>query len=545
MNHCRYSRPLPRTRVGVVTRLLVVMAVAVSTITALVAASVVHSPAASATGNVPCYVMVASDGGIFNFGGGNTFFGSEGGQPLNKPIVGMATTPDSEGYWLVASDGGIFTFGDAGFYGSEGNQHLNQPIVGMAATPDGKGYWLAASDGGIFTFGDAGFYGSKGGEPLNKPIVGMAATPDGQGYWLVASDGGIFTFGDAGFYGSKGGEPLNKPIVGMAATPDGQGYWLVASDGGIFTFGDAPYLGSEGGKPLNKPIVGMAATPDGQGYWLVASDGGVFTFGDAGFYASEGGVTLNKPVVGIAMILGAGQFTPPPKPAVGLGFPSGSYGYDVSNYNCGNLPAAMSIGVVQVVGASFGYTNDCLATEAQWAGNGLNLYMFLTWGAASGSLLNGCPPSAGGQPNYCYGYAAAQAAFAQAKAAGVNTNVPWWLDIEPTQGTGLPLWSSDTNSNDLVIQGAHDGLIAEGLANVGVYASPGDWPSIAGSGSTAWQPSYPYWMATWTSSGPDSCGTVAGWQASEPLPTGAVAFVQWTDDATQVNGNPVDGDYAC
>ncbi|WP_200891146.1 hypothetical protein, partial [Acidithrix ferrooxidans] len=77
--------------------------------------------------------------------------------------------------------------------------NLNKPIVGMAATPDGKGYWLVASDGGIFTYGDAGFYGSAGAIPLNKPIVGMAATPDGKGYWLVASDGGIFTYGDAAF----------------------------------------------------------------------------------------------------------------------------------------------------------------------------------------------------------------------------------------------------------------------------------------------------------------------------------------------------------
>ncbi len=35
-------------------------------------------------------------------------------------------------YWLVDSDGGILTFGDAGFYGSEGGQPLNQPIVDMA-----------------------------------------------------------------------------------------------------------------------------------------------------------------------------------------------------------------------------------------------------------------------------------------------------------------------------------------------------------------------------------------------------------------------------
>jgi hypothetical protein len=75
----------------------------------------------------------------------------------------------------VASDGGIFSFGDAPFLGSTGAMTLNKPIVGMAATPDGKGYWLVASDGGIFSFGDAPFLGSTGAMTLNKPIVGMAA----------------------------------------------------------------------------------------------------------------------------------------------------------------------------------------------------------------------------------------------------------------------------------------------------------------------------------------------------------------------------------
>ncbi|MDA8207542.1 MAG: hypothetical protein M0Z92_00945 [Actinomycetota bacterium] len=247
----------------------------------------------------PGYHMVASDGGIFTFGGAN-FYGSEGGKTLNKPIVGMATTPYGLGYWEVASDGGIFTFGDAGYYGSEGGTVLNKPIVGMAATPDGKGYWLVASDGGIFSFGDAGYYGSMGGKPLNKAIVGMAATPDGKGYWLVASDGGIFSFGDANFYGSTGAMTLNKAIVGMAAAPYGQGYWLVASDGGIFSFGDAKFYGSTGAMTLNKPIVGMAPTPGGAGYWLVASDGGIFSFGDAKFYGSTGAMTLNKPIVAMS-----------------------------------------------------------------------------------------------------------------------------------------------------------------------------------------------------------------------------------------------------
>ncbi|HXA33484.1 MAG TPA: family 43 glycosylhydrolase [Acidimicrobiales bacterium] len=216
----------------------------------------------------------------------------------NVPCSAPAGGPD--GYRFVAGDGGIFTFGNLAFCGSEGGQHLNSPVVGMAATSSGGGYWEAASDGGIFTFGDATFHGSAGGEHLNQPVVGMAATPDGKGYWLVARDGGIFTYGDANFYGSAGGEHLNQPVVGMAATPDGGGYWLVASDGGIFTYGDANFYGSEGGQPLNQPVVGMAAAPGGAGYWEVAADGGIFAFGFAPFFGSTGGQHLNQPVVGMA-----------------------------------------------------------------------------------------------------------------------------------------------------------------------------------------------------------------------------------------------------
>ncbi len=246
----------------------------------------------------PGYDEVASDGGIFTFGS-TGFFGSTGGLTLNKPVVGMAQTPDGGGYWLVASDGGIFTFGDARFYGSTGAIALNRPIVGMAATPSGR--WLLAG-------GDRRRHLHLRRRQLLRLDRRHAAqpahrrhgvTPDGGGYWLVASDGGIFTFGDASFYGSTGAMRLNQPIVGMAATPDGGGYWLVASDGGIFTFGDASFYGSTGAMRLNQPIVGMAATPDGGGYWLVATDGGIFTFGDAHFYGSMGAVRLNKPVVAI------------------------------------------------------------------------------------------------------------------------------------------------------------------------------------------------------------------------------------------------------
>jgi len=86
--------------------------------------------------------------------------------------VGQLAAP-GPGYRLVASDGGIFSFGDAGYYGSMGGRPLNRPIVGIAATPDGGGYWEVASDGGIFSFGDANFHGTTANSLLNAPIVAI------------------------------------------------------------------------------------------------------------------------------------------------------------------------------------------------------------------------------------------------------------------------------------------------------------------------------------------------------------------------------------
>ncbi len=246
-------------------------------------------------------VLTATDGGVFTFGNA-AFFGSVAGQHLNKPIVGIATTPDGGGYWLVASDGGVFSFGDAPFFGSMGAQHLNKPIVGIAVTPDGGGYWLVAADGGVFAFGDAHFYGSLGAQHLNQPVVGMTTTVDGGGYWLVASDGGVFTFGDASFFGSTGAEHLNRPISAVATTPDGRGYWLVAADGGIFAFGDAGYYGSVPGQGITgqPPVVGIAGTPSGSGYWLVGSNGAVYAYGDAAYLGSTDGTSLTAPISGVA-----------------------------------------------------------------------------------------------------------------------------------------------------------------------------------------------------------------------------------------------------
>jgi hypothetical protein len=88
----------------------------------------------------------------------------------------MAGAPGG-GYLLVASDGGVFAFGGAGYFGSMGGRSLARPVVDATPTSDGQGYWLVASDGGIFAFGDAPFEGSVAGEPLVAPMVAVAAPP--------------------------------------------------------------------------------------------------------------------------------------------------------------------------------------------------------------------------------------------------------------------------------------------------------------------------------------------------------------------------------
>jgi hypothetical protein len=523
----RRSSPVPPRSDRVVAARLARAVGAVLVLTSAVIVTVVAGTSQTATAapsTVSAYWLVASDGGIFSFGGSGLFFGSMGGHPLNAPIVGMAGTNNSHGYWLDASDGGIFAFGNAGFYGSMGGHPLNQPVVGMAATPNGGGYWLVASDGGIFAFGNAGFYGSMGGHPLNQPIVGMTPTPNGGGYWLVAADGGIFAFGDAGFYGSMGGHPLNAPIVGMAASHDGGGYWFVASDGGIFAFGDAGFYGSLGNVPQSRPIVAMAADSSGGGYWFTNSNGGVTNFGNADYWGSTPQV-LAAPVVGMAEDDANGDFAGSP-------YPSGSYGYDISNFQCGDYSStgAHVIGIVEVEGASMGAVNPCLAQEAAWAGGGLNLYIYLTYGTATSSGDPACASSAS-PPSCDFGFNTALYAFSQAAAAGINTSVAWWLDVEQD-----PSWSSDTAANASMIQGAIDGLHFEGLNSVGIYSQVSHWSGIAGS----YSPSVPEWVANWGSNSPpfDPGQYCTGFNFAQ----GPVQLVQYTDGA---NTNGFDSDYAC
>ena len=63
---------------------------------------------------------------------GATAVGANAVAHANAPIVAIAATRDEGGYWLAGRDGGIFNYGDAGFLGSEGGKPLNKPVVAIA-----------------------------------------------------------------------------------------------------------------------------------------------------------------------------------------------------------------------------------------------------------------------------------------------------------------------------------------------------------------------------------------------------------------------------
>jgi len=293
-----------------------------------------------------------------------------------------ATSPSLPGaYWMVARDGGVFSEG-AEFYGGQGDQRLNKPVVGMAATPSGAGYWLAASDGGVFAHGDATFQGSAGALTLNAPIVGIAAEAAQARAVLNDAAGaaaGVVTFSQRadgvhvhvrasglapGFHGfhvhdvgtctapaftsagghynpaaaTHGGHAGDQPVLlvrgdgtvdetftlttytvaellaadvaavvhagadNYANIPTRYGYDADAN-GTIDGTGPDPATTAKTGDAGARKLCGAVAATggtSGQGYWLAASDGGVFSYGDAGFFGSMGGTRLNRPIVAMA-----------------------------------------------------------------------------------------------------------------------------------------------------------------------------------------------------------------------------------------------------
>ena len=75
------------------------------------------------------------------FGNDNYLVYLDGAQyyNLNRPMVGMAPSPDHGGYWLVGVRRRRLHIRRRHFYGSTGSLVLNRPVVGIAVDPGRQG----------------------------------------------------------------------------------------------------------------------------------------------------------------------------------------------------------------------------------------------------------------------------------------------------------------------------------------------------------------------------------------------------------------------
>ena len=114
-----------------------------------------------------------------------------------------------------------------GFSGLWDGAYPGTPVVGIAATPQGNGYWLATAAGGVFTFGGAKLFGSLSSS--GAYLSAIAGARRGQGYWLLSASGRIHGFGAAPNFGS----PTTGSHVeasALASTPTGGGYVVATKD---------------------------------------------------------------------------------------------------------------------------------------------------------------------------------------------------------------------------------------------------------------------------------------------------------------------------
>ena len=188
---------------------------------------------------------------------------------LNKPIVGMAPTPDGKGYWLVASDGGIFTFGDAGFFGSTGQPRAQQARRRHGAHP--RRQRLLAGGLRRRHLQLRRHHVLRLTRGRRRRARRWSAWPRRRvdaGYWMLEANGTVQ--GLRGARNAASAAPLRpasasakSPMTAIIPSADGQGYSLVDSSGQAFTFGDAPYFGDVASTVpgYSGRVVGIAASP--------------------------------------------------------------------------------------------------------------------------------------------------------------------------------------------------------------------------------------------------------------------------------------------
>jgi hypothetical protein len=167
------------------------------------ATAVVPSP------SVGSYLLHSAYGNVYN-GTGAAWYGSPAASGLSvSTIVGLARTPDLDGYWLTDASGHVYPYGDAAAHPAIRPAH---PIIGIAAVPGG--YLLYSAYGNVYNSSGASWYGSPAAAGMHlSDITGLAPTADGRGYWLTDAAGHVYPYGDAATEGSV--RPAH-PITGIA-----------------------------------------------------------------------------------------------------------------------------------------------------------------------------------------------------------------------------------------------------------------------------------------------------------------------------------------
>jgi hypothetical protein len=129
--------------------------------------SVHNVVAMAATADGKGYYVANATGSVYSFG--DTAFVDRGRALFGSPTASIALDGVTGGFWLVSAKGGIYAF-HARYYGASPTPI---PIVGIAATPDSAGYWFVNDKGTVFVHGDAAFFGSV--PSTAAPIVAIGS----------------------------------------------------------------------------------------------------------------------------------------------------------------------------------------------------------------------------------------------------------------------------------------------------------------------------------------------------------------------------------
>lgn len=249
-------------------------------------------------------------------------------------------------------------------------------------------------------------------------------------------------------------------------------------------------------------------------------------------------MTAMAAVVGAVLVPSAAQ-------ASGQYLP-GTSGIDISYPSCNTtVPTDIAFGIVGVSGGRVYTDNACARAEADAIatvdGTSTPDMSKVSIYVNTGLVTNGSYFSTAAADYNCgknrscgayyYGFEAGQHAYQYAQTHGLAGVATWWLDVETTN-----TWSGQDALNIQSIQGEYDAItrLAAG-ATVGVYARPGQWSKITGTGlsSSGW----PVWYATGLQNQTDQqLATYCG----KSFTGGPVEIIQWIGPGT-LN----DRDYAC